>query len=346
MDQDERARAGDRVTALHQSGRSAAALTEAEAALSRAPDDERLRALHAALLLDHGRPEEALGELNPLIGEDPDHGGLHIAACAALLELGNGWEALRAATSATSLRPEEATAHEFLARAYDAVGLQDRAIEAAEKALELEAQSPERHLFLVQVLIPDGRKPPRRDLDRAQRLVLEALDLDPGNAWAVDALAQIRFLRGRHFAAFGASVRAVSHDPMNEGFRNRLLALMALHVKRTSDASLLTFLVWIVVVGVVGPGPVMTGILATAVATVLGVGVWTWMRQVPSSRRGHVRTLVRSWPFGAVWVGALVLWTVTAALLVLPMWTGPLLGVWSASMVTLAVIRVLVLVTW
>jgi tetratricopeptide (TPR) repeat protein len=121
------------------------ALDLCERQLRRTPDDDRVLAQHARILIGLNRVEAALGSLRKLIEADPQ----------------NQW------------------AHINIARTLNKLGRNSEALEALERLLEMVANDPQGLAFKGRLLWQEGR------FDEAAEAVRRAVDAAPDDAFVV-----------------------------------------------------------------------------------------------------------------------------------------------------------------
>jgi tetratricopeptide (TPR) repeat protein len=140
------------------------------------------------------------------------HAGLCIVALNAHLSAGTPGELERAENNcgkAVAMSPRLPIVHRSLGRLYHSLGRLDEAIAAYETALTINEQDVEAMLRLGEVYSR------REDYERAKELTAQAIDLQPGNWRAYNALGGMHFVQGQYDAAADAYRRVLLLDAEN-----------------------------------------------------------------------------------------------------------------------------------
>jgi len=180
--------------ALRRNGQPQAAVESCLRALQIKPG---LAAAHSNLgnaLLGLGRAEEAEASYRRALAIEPDRAEVHSNLAKLLLDVGRTEESIASARRAVELAPGLGAAHENLANALLNVNM-ERAVRHYRAALESSPQDAEVHNRLGIALRLLGRT------DEGEASTRKALELKPGYAPALAALAEVRADRGEFEAA-------------------------------------------------------------------------------------------------------------------------------------------------
>ena len=159
--------------------------------------DPNLAAAHSNLgnaLLDLGNLAEAEASYRRALAIAPDRAEVHSNLAKLLFDVGRTEESIASARRALELAPGLGAAHENLANALLNVNIEE-AVRHYRAALESSPDDAELHNRLGIALRLLGRT------DEGEASIRRALELSPGNAAALAALAEIRADRGEFEAA-------------------------------------------------------------------------------------------------------------------------------------------------
>ena len=136
-----------------------------------------------------GRTFEAIPDLEAALAVHPDHADAHASLGFLLTQQGDLANAMPHLEQAVALRPGWALAHTNLGRALEARGDRAEALAQFEAAVAAAPDSADAHYWLGRALAGRGR------LELAQRHLARSLEIEPGHAWARDAMARVRQAR-------------------------------------------------------------------------------------------------------------------------------------------------------
>ena len=302
------ARATAHAETLNGLGRHDEALRVSSRALAANPHDPDLllQAAVAEVGLDH--PDRARELLLRAGAEDPDSSRVQRVLSFVLLREHQPDAARGAALRAVELAPFDPYAHAQLARA--AAACRDRlgAVAAAGRAIDLAPDLAESHIAMADALFPEGVRPPKADLRSAETHLVRALQIEPGNAGALNDIGRIQLALGRQVRAAGHLASAVRADPFAEVVqRNMDVVLLGL----VARAHWVLFLMWFIARRFVDSQGEVTVRWVPIVLAVLGVGALAWVvvglrREVPHHLSAFVRGFVRRQRLGAAWAACLV----------------------------------------
>lgn len=292
-----------RATQLIDLGRYAEALTELGPVLTAQPHHLAAGCLAAHALQRQGRASESVGLLRDLAGHWPESGAVREYLARAYTALGQHQAAVDCAARAVHLEPGLSGRHRQLARSLIAAGRRDEAIGAASEAVRLAPGVAAAHLVLSLALHPEGSRPSRQALAKAEEHVRIALQLEPGNAYAHNELARIRLAQGRALQAASHLVDAVGADPHDSAPQENM-DLVFLRAVQWAHWSLAAECLLFVLIGVL----VTDRLLANALAVLVVVTGLGWLglrlrRAVPRHFRAFLRGFVRRDRLGALWAG-------------------------------------------
>ncbi|MGB8019720.1 MAG: tetratricopeptide repeat protein [Candidatus Nanopelagicales bacterium] len=281
-----------------------AALDAVSAALARNPEDPQLLGLLVRTLRALGRRQDALDASQRMltVAQDP-----YAFRLATLVLLDVGWvdEAIGLAARAVQLDPLNAANHLALARAWaqsprpEAVA---RQLAAAREAVALSPNSADAHVQIGAALAADG------DLRAARAAYLQALQIEPAHAAALNNLAVLDLWSGSAEGAARNLAAALSADPQGATARRNLDALAIRVVSRAGWWALLAPIPAILAAAA-GQALAARALAALAVAG-LPLAVARWWRRLTAGQRTYLHTLHRRvrrrrwvWPAGAMAVG-------------------------------------------
>jgi tetratricopeptide (TPR) repeat protein len=302
-----------RADSLNILGRHDQALGVVGPALAADPHDVGLLVQAAIAQAGLHRLDEALRLLYSAAAADPGSSRVHRIISFVALERGLVDQAVQAAYRATQLSPFDPYAHAQLARACARQGNRDYAMMAASRAIELAPDLADSHLAMSDVRFPDGAKPAKADLKVAETHLLRALQIEPGNAAALNDLARVHLALGHQVKAAGHLASAVRADPMTPVMQQNMDVVFIGLIAR---AHWVLFVMWFVsrqvsrAEGEEAPRWVPL-VLAVAGFGLIGWVLWRLRAQVPHHLPAFVRGFTRRQRLGSVWAVCLL---VTAVL--------------------------------
>ncbi len=296
-----------RAESLNSLGRHDQALAVASRALASDPGDSELLIQAAVAHLGLGAPEESRRLLYSAAALDPGSARIHRILSFVALQEGLLAEAVQAGLRAVQLSPFDSLAHAQLARALARQGDRASAVTAAGRAIELAPNSAETHIAMADVLFPDGTRPPKADLARAEEHLGRALQVEPSNAAALNDLARIHLARGHGVRAAGHLASAVRADPMTEVMQRNMDVVFISLVAR---AHWVLFVMWFVTRQVFREGGGNSPRWVPLVLAVAGLGIIGWVllrlrAQIPAHLGAFVRGFVRRERVGTLWTACL-----------------------------------------
>lgn len=277
--------------------------------LATAPDDAYALCLLSRARLGTGATADALEVALRAVALAPDAEWPHRLASIALLHTGQVSEAVRAAREAVRLEPDDWRTHVQLARALcaptplsparpataPAMPPAQEAWGEAVLAVSLAPLEPRTHLAVGDVARAGGH------YAMAEQAYRRTLELDPGNAVALNALASAGEAQGRLIAAAGGFAAAAAADPREAAPAHNLVAIgWELARRLPLSMAVLAFLT----LGTIGdPNRIGEGLAPAAgvplVATATGGLLVVWLlivRRLPRSMRPVLRrTAARGW---------------------------------------------------
>ncbi len=206
-----------RIAALGEAGRHAAARTMAEQALATQPDDPDLLLALAWACARLGDLPAALAAVDASRRLRPEDGHAAYLRARVLVALGRGQEALAGADEAARLLPPSAGVLGVRARALALTGDLPTAEATARRAVALAPHSTAALLDLAWSLLPPRRHSTPARLAAAEQAVREALRLEPTDPHLHTELARVLRLRGQIFPAMAAALRALRLGPTSVG---------------------------------------------------------------------------------------------------------------------------------
>ena len=271
------------------------------------PDSARgLRILSLCeLALD--RPVPARQAAVAAIAAAPADSWAHQLHASALTALGRHDEAVAAAREAVRLAPQLGLAHRALSRAM--LESPHRALEAYPVAQQAVALDPEDASGFV-LLGLAAEKHNRSDEERAA--YRKALELDPGNAVALNNLAAMDLDGGQLGQAARGVTAALRLDPQEQTLRTNLDQLAVRLLGRLLIAMLVGefFLLFAVVAESEGDLPAWwpRAVLGTGFLITLATIAWLTLRHLPTGSRRYLRGLPGrlSGPAKTLWIAFLV----------------------------------------
>lgn len=307
------ARAVSHVESLNTLGRHQQALDVATQALAGTPDDPELLLQAAVALLGLERADEARRLLARAAAADPDSSRVQRLTSFAALRQGRPGEASQAAAAAVRLGPFDPWAHTQLARANAACHDRTGAVAAAERALQLAPDLADSHVAMADALYPEGIRPPKDDLRTAEAHLLRALQIEPGNAAALNDVARVQLALGRQVSAAGHLASAVRADPMAQVVQHNMDVVLLGLVARAHGVF---FVMWFVSRRITGVDGGVSQRWVLWLLAALGFGLVGWVvvrlrRQVPAHLGAFVRGFVRRERLGALWAACLALTAVS-----------------------------------
>lgn len=297
-----------RAESLNSLGRYDQALATASRALASDPEDGELLIQAAIAHLGLGAPGESRWLLRSAAAADPGSARVHRILSFVALQDGLVPEAVQAGLRSVQLSPFDALAHAQLARAWARQGDRTAALTAAGRALELAPDSADSHIAMADVLFPDGTRPPKADLVRAEEHLGRALQLEPGSAAALNDLARVHLARGHGVLAAGHLASAVRADPMTEVMQRNMDVVFISLVAR---AHWILFVMWFVTRQVFREGGGDSPRWVPLVLAVAGLGLIGWVvlrlrAQIPAHLEAFVRGFFRRERVGSLWAACLV----------------------------------------
>ncbi|MEO9152705.1 MAG: tetratricopeptide repeat protein [Lapillicoccus sp.] len=300
-------RAARRAESLNSLGRYDQALTTAARGLAGDPEDCELLVQAAIAHLGLGAPAQARLLLHSAAAVDPGSARVHRILSFVALQEGLVPEAVQAGLRAAQLSPFDSLTHAQLARAWARQGDRAAALTAAGRAVELAPDSADSHIAMADVLFPDGTRPAKADLARAEEHLGRALQLEPGSAAALNDLARVHLARGHGVLAAGRLASAVRADPMTEVMQRNMDVVFISLVAR---AHWILFVMWFVTRQVFRAGGGDSPRLVPLVLAVAGLGLVAWVLlrlhgQIPQHLGAFVRGFVRRERVGSLWTACL-----------------------------------------
>jgi len=305
-----RTAAEHRADSLNVLGRHDQALAVVGPALASNTDDVGLLVQAAVASAGLHRLEEALRLLRSAAAADPGSSRVHRIISFVALERGAVDEAVQAAYRAVQLSPFDPYAHAQLARACARQGNREYAVMAASRAIELAPDLADSHIAMADVRFPEGGpKPPKADLKVAETHLMRALQIEPGNASALNDLARVHLALGHQVRAAGHLASAVRADPMTPVMQQNMDVVFIGLIAR---AHWVLFLMWFVsrqVSRAEGDEAPRWVPLALAVAGfgLIGWVLWRLRAQVPDHLPAFVRGFTRRQRLGSAWAVCLLL---------------------------------------
>ena len=323
-----------RAWALVQAKRWAEARELVVSALAEDPNSVTALRILSMCELALDRPALARKAAVAVIASDPEDQWAHWLHAMALTALGRHYEAVAAGTEAVRITPELALAHRALTRAL--LEHPRRAKEAYPVAQRAVTLDPHDAVSFVMLGIAAGMHN-RKEEERAA--YLKALELDPGNAIALNNVAAMDLDRGRLGRAARGVTAALQMDPQEQVLRTNLDQLALRLLGRLITAMLVGGFVLLFAVVAESEGDLPAWWPRALIGTVLlgayaGIA-WLTLRHLPAGSRRYLRGLPgrSNGRTKALWVGFLVL---SAGMLVAAFAPG------DAAMVGAAVIAVAV----
>ncbi len=297
-----------RAESLNSLGRYDQALAVASQALASDAEDSELLIQASVAHLGLGAPEESRRLLHSAAEVDPGSARVHRILSFVALQEGLVPEAVEAGLRAVRLSPFDALAHAQVAYALARQGDRASALAAAGRALELSPDCADTHIAMAGVLFPDGSRPPKADLARAEEHLGRALQIEPGSAAALNDLARIHLARGHGVLAAGHLASAVRADPMTEVMQRNMDVVFVTLVAR---AHWVLFVMWFVTRQVFREGGGDSPRWVPLVLAVAGLGLIGWVllrlrAQIPAHLGAFVRGFVRRERVGTLWAACLV----------------------------------------
>jgi Flp pilus assembly protein TadD len=236
------------------------------------------------------RPEAARRAAVGAIAGAPEDWSAHQIHAWALTALGRPDEAVAAATEAVRLAPERALAHQALGRALlESPHRAKEAYPVVQRAVALDPHDAAGFVLL-------GVAADKHDRQDEQRTAyLKALELDPGNAIALNNLAAMDLDRGRLGKAARGVTAALQLDPQEQVLRTNLDLLAVRLLRRLLIAVLLGgfLLLFAIIAETEGdlpawwPRAIVGTVLLGSYATI----AWLTLRHLPAGSRRYLRGL-------------------------------------------------------
>lgn len=168
------------------------------------------RMLAVYLLRQDEKPERALNYVNDLLETTSEDVPLLNLKAALLKETGEDSAAIRTLEKVIFLQPQNDKNYFNVAVYYDEDGRKSDAIEALEKAIEINPSNANALNYLGYTFAEENT-----NLDRAEKLILRAIEIDSENAYYLDSLGWVYYMRGDYQLAldkFQESVNIVNSD--------------------------------------------------------------------------------------------------------------------------------------
>jgi tetratricopeptide (TPR) repeat protein len=334
--------AAEQARALLDVGRNEDAGKAALEGLHGEPNNARLMGLLAIALDRDGHVHNARHWAERSLSFDPQQAWVHSVRARAILDgAGHPQEAVESAWAAVNLDPHESAYRYTLTRTLLAADNRQKAEEVAcsirgidpssalgplaEALVELDGVKTvvlrKWYLVVLVIFLTKGlalvgmaiwwlwhfarRFAPLR---RADRLLLEALRLDPANAAVHSIAAEVAHLRFRYVQSVDGALAAAALDAGLVDADDLARTI----TRRTSGAASAAFVVWWVFLAVVHAVGHLVGIVATIGGLALIAAVY-WLDQAPTRRlpAGLARRVRRRWglPATVSVVAALMIWT-------------------------------------
>jgi Flp pilus assembly protein TadD len=231
-----------RARALIDLGRFDAAEELLSALVARAPNRADAWTLLSVCYANLGKTTAALSAAERALSEEPDLPMGHMARSAALLEVKRGREAVLAAEEAVRLLPDSWQGYAVLADAQLRTRHLDLAAVAAERACTLGPEVAAAHFTRGVIAQRQGRR------SEAVTAYRRALELDPGLTEALNNLGVLELKRGRSGVAFGHFRSLARLNPRSELAAPNVHAAAQSWLRRFTQfvflASTVCFLLW------------------------------------------------------------------------------------------------------
>jgi Flp pilus assembly protein TadD len=297
-----------RARALVQAGRWTEAREHVTSVLATIPDSVTALRILSMCELALGRPEAARQAAVAAIAGVPEDSWAHQLHAFALIGLGQHNEAVAAATEAVRLAPQMASAHQALGRALvESPHQAKEAYPVARRAVALDPHDAGGFVLLGVAADKHNRQDEQRAAYR------KALELDPGNAIALNNLAAMDLDRGRLGRAARGVTAALRLDPQEHALRTNLDLLAVRLLRRLLGAMLVGgfLLLFAIVAEMEGDLPAWwpRAIAGTVLLGAYTNIAWLTLRHLPTGSRRYLRGLPGrlSGRGKALWVVFLVL---------------------------------------
>lgn len=206
-------------------GEMDAALAELDAATAINPDFEEATSLKAAIFSSQGRLEDALELYRRLCQARPNDAETHYLCATAMSRLGRVDDAIVFASRCLELDPRHEQAHALLAERYLQEQSWDLAAAHYEKALEIRPRE-DNYYVLALLRLRVG------DVDRAEQLLEQAIELMPGHLNSCLRLAILKIAEGELDRAYGLLRRTLANHPTYADLRVSLAKVCMLMGKQ------------------------------------------------------------------------------------------------------------------
>jgi tetratricopeptide (TPR) repeat protein len=172
----------------------ARALQESDAAQRKYPDDRDLKAVRASLLADMGQVDQAAAALRQLLDGKNDR--VTYLALAQVYDKGKRFkeegEALDSADKLSQGNDQKEAVAFYRGAMFEKMSNLDAAETQFRRVLELNPQNASALNYLGYMLADRNMR-----LEEARRLIVQALDLEPGNGAYLDSLGWVNFRMGK-----------------------------------------------------------------------------------------------------------------------------------------------------
>lgn len=264
-----------RAELLVSAGRAREAVALLEQAVAGAPNDGTTLCHLALAYLHAGDRPRQLHTAERAAAADPESEWAHRLRCDALGALGRQPEAVEAARRALALAPREPLALLCLVKSLRAIKAREEARVRAEELVALAPQKASSHESLALVALDEGR------LADAEAGMRRALALDPESATYHNNLGLVLLRQERRAEAVAAFENAARLDPTMEIAQQNLSIGLRSHLHR-GLRGLITDGVMRLIPGADRPELARRRrVAAGAIAVVLAVGFWLWLRYAP-----------------------------------------------------------------
>ncbi|MDP9338195.1 MAG: tetratricopeptide repeat protein [Acidobacteriota bacterium] len=183
-------------TAYTRKGDAPAALRELDAVLSHNPADGLARFLRAGIYADAGENERALLDAEKVVTAKPEYEPGRTLYAKILVRLAKCQRAAEVLRPAERQRALDADALFLLSNAYDCAGQKDLASQVRaefETISRAEHETSENRVQSLHLVEQANQLAMQNKLSEAQDLLRQALEKNPGNAFAYSQLAKIYF---------------------------------------------------------------------------------------------------------------------------------------------------------
>ncbi len=194
-------------TCLSLAGQHARAEELFKQALQEKPDLLEAYPAYAIALERSGRLERAESLLSEAIQRNPAPELLE-ALSSLYGRHGRTQQAIEMLSDALRKTPKDETLRFALGSAYERQGESAKAIAQMQQVLNLNPENASAMNFIGYTLAEQGK-----NLDRAEKLIRRALELQPESGAFLDSLGWVYFRRGQYSQAIGTLESAVEHDP-------------------------------------------------------------------------------------------------------------------------------------